>query len=56
MFYGHLLRNPFGGAAILVLLIGLSSLSGRGGFRHAVFAALYLLAALLPFPSTGARP
>ncbi|MHC4944310.1 MAG: hypothetical protein ACYTG7_14945 [Planctomycetota bacterium] len=49
IFYAQVLRNPWGGILILALLLGASALGSRERLRHAFWAALFVVAALLPF-------
>ena len=48
-FYAHLLRNALGGTIILSVLLALAAGGGRRTFRHALFALLFLAAALFPY-------
>lgn len=49
IFYADLLRNVWGGIGILAVLMAFSYAGGNDSFRHAFFAMLFLLVALLPF-------
>jgi hypothetical protein len=49
IFFAQALRNPWGGMLILAILLGASALGGRKNGTHALWAALFVAAALLPF-------